>query len=204
MQTLSRSVLTLALFLATSATSAQGADKPASPRGTAAMQLGGKAEGGGWKGGSWVEVDYGRPLLRGRSNVFEGNGKAINDSPVWRLGANESTHLKTEAALTVAGKKVPVGDYAAFVEFKDGAWTLILSTQPTRGPSDPRGTPGKIWGSYGYDAKFDVVRAPMTLTKSDVSVEQLTLGFVDVTATGGKLQIAWDKTVATVPLALAQ
>ena len=201
MKTLSRPVLLLSLALATASLAA---DKPASPRGTAAMQLGGKAEGAGWKGGSWVEVDYGRPLLRGRSGVFADNGKAINDAPVWRLGANESTHLKTEAALTVGGKKLPVGDYAAFVELKDGNWTLVLSTQPTRGPADPRGTPGKIWGSYGYDAKFDVLRAPMTLSKSDFSVEQLTLGFVDVTATGGKLQIAWDKTVATVPLALAQ
>ena len=201
MKPLSLSVLVLSLALATASIAA---DKPASPRGTAAMQLGGKAEGGGWKGGSWVEVDYGRPLLRGRSGVFEGNGKAINDAPVWRLGANESTHLKTEAALTIGGKKLPVGDYAAFVELKDGAWTLILSSQPTRGPADPRGTPGKIWGSYGYDAKFNVVRAPMTVSKSEASVEQLTLGFVDVTATAGKLQIAWEKTVATVPLALAQ
>jgi hypothetical protein len=97
-----------------------------------------------------------------------------------------------------------VGDYAAFVELKGGVWTFILSTQPTRGPADPRGTPGKIWGSYGYDPKFDVVRAPMTVGKSDASVEQLTLGFVDVTATSGKLEIAWDKTVATVALTLAQ
>ena len=201
MQTLSRFVMILVLSLATAS---RAADKPASPRGTAAMQLGGKAEGAGWKGGSWVEVDYGRPLLRGRSGVFADDGKAINDAPVWRLGANESTRLRTEVALTVGGKKVPVGDYAAFVELKGGAWTLVLSTQPTRGPADPRGTPGKIWGSYGYDAKFDVVRAPMTVGKSEVSVEQLTLGFVEVTATGGKLQIAWDKTVATVPLALAQ
>jgi hypothetical protein len=199
-QTLSRSILVAVLAVSTAALAA---DRPASPRGTAAMQLGGKAEGGG-KGGHWVEVDYGRPLLRGRSGVFADDGKAINDAPVWRLGANESTRFKTEVALTVGGKTVPVGDYAAFVELKGGVWTLILSTQPTRGPADPRGTPGKIWGSYGYDAKFDVVRAPMTVGKSDVSVEQLTLGFVDVTATGGKLQIAWDKTVATVALAVAQ
>ena len=200
MKTLSRSVLLLALSLSSAALAA---DKPASPRGTAAMQLGGKAEAGGWKGGSWVEVDYGRPLLRGRTGVFADNGKAINDAPVWRLGANESTHLKTEVAITVGGKKVPVGDYAAFVELKDGAWTLILSSQPTRGPADPRGTPGKIWGSYGYDAKFDVVRVPMKMEKWDHAVEQFTIEFVDVTATGGKLQVAWDKTVATVALAVA-
>jgi Protein of unknown function (DUF2911) len=190
------------------ASGALAADKPSSPRGSAAMQIGGKAEGAGWKGGSWVEVDYGRPLLRGRADIFGKGadyGKLVNgDAPVWRLGANEATHLKTEAALTIAGKKVAAGDYAAFVELKEGAWTLILSTQPTRGPQDPKGTPGKIWGSYGYDPKFDVVRAPMALSKSDVSVEQLTIGFADVTAEGGKLQIAWGNTVATLPIALAK
>ena len=198
----------LALSLLTLASAASAADKPASPRGTAAMQLGGKAEGAEWKGGSWVEVDFGRPHLRGRGNIFGAGaeyGKAANaGAPVWRLGANESTRLKTEAALTIGGKKVAAGEYALFVELKEGAWTLIVSTQPTRGPGDPRGTPGKIWGAYDYDAKFDVVRAPMTMGKSEASVEQFTIGFVDVTNAGGKLQFAWDKTVATLPLALAQ
>ena len=60
-----------------------------------------------------------------------------------------------------------------------------------------------LYGSYNYDAKFDVLRAPMTLKQSDVSVEQLTIGFVNVTANGATLSVAWDKTVATIDLKVA-
>ena len=180
------------------------ADRPASPRGLAALQVGGKAEaGGGWKGGSWVEVEYGRPLLRGRSNIFGAGadaGTMVNGgAPVWRLGANEASRLKTEVPLQLNGKKIPAGEYALFAEIKDGAWTLIVSSQPTQGVGEGKAK-GKIWGSYGYDRKLDVARAPLTLTKSDASVEQLTIGFVDVTAAGAKLQVAWEHTVATAAI----
>ena len=61
----------------------------------------------------------------------------------------------------------------------------------------------KLYGAYNYDAKFDVVRVPMTVRQTDVSTEQLTIGFVNVGATHATLEVRWDKTVATVPLALA-
>ena len=194
-----------ALLAVLTAVAPARADKPASPRGQAHLQVGGKpAEGGGWKGGGWVEVDYGRPLLRGRSNIFGGGadaGTLVNGgAPVWRLGANEATRLKTEVALNLGGKKVAPGEYALFAEVKDGAWTLIVSTQPTQGLGEGKAK-GKIWGSYGYDAKYDVVRAPLALSKSNVSEEELTISFVDVTAAGAKLQIAWEHTVATAAIA---
>ena len=38
----------------------------------------------------------------------------------------------------------------------------------------------------------------MTLSKSASSIDQFTIQFVDVTATGGTLTMAWEKTVATI------
>jgi hypothetical protein len=47
--------------------------------------------------------------------------------------------------------------------------------------------------------KFDVVRVPMRVdSKVAARLDQLTISFVDVTRTGGKLAIAWENTVATV------
>ena len=47
---------------------------PTSPRGTAAIQVGGSWSGTGddrrYTGGSWITVDYGWPILRGRENIF--------------------------------------------------------------------------------------------------------------------------------------
>ena len=38
----------------------------------------------------------------------------------------------------------------------------------------------------------------MTVRTTDTSVEQLTIGFVNVTESSATMSVAWDKTVATV------
>ena len=55
-----------------------------------------------------------------------------------------------------------------FVELKESGWTLIVSTQPTQEKYDANDKT-KIWGAYGYDPKFDVVRAPMTMVTPKAS-----------------------------------
>lgn len=158
-------------------------------------------------GGKWIEVVYSRPILRGRTNIFGAGadyGKQVNSgAPVWRAGANQTTKLKTEVALEMGGKKIAAGEYDLFVELKDGAWTLIVSTQPTQEKYDPADK-AKIWGSYGYDAKYDVARVPMTMLKTAMSWEQFTIAFADMSDKGGTLVMAWEKTAASVPFTFGQ
>ena len=186
--------------------------KPASPRGTAATQVSGKwsAEKAGdeprYTGGKWIEIDYGRPIKRGREPLFGAGAdygkKFLDGAPVWRLGANQSTRLKTEAALEIGGKKIEPGTYSLFVDLKEGAWSLVVSKQPAQEKYDPNDKTA-IWGSYGYDAKFDVARAPMKNGKLPHSIDQLTIGFLDVTDSGGKIAVGWDKEFATVDFKVA-
>ncbi|MDH4064417.1 MAG: DUF2911 domain-containing protein, partial [Acidobacteriota bacterium] len=79
---------------------------PASPVGQASVQLGGtweKAADGGqrYRDGKWIVVDYGRPLLRGRADIFGSGadyGKFVyGDATIWRAGANDTTRLTTQA-----------------------------------------------------------------------------------------------------------
>lgn len=184
---------------------------PASPVGQATVQLGGKwdktADGGQrYVDGKWVVVDYGRPLLRGRTGIFgEGAdyGKMVNgDAVIWRAGANDTTRLTTQAPLELGGKTLAPGVYNVFVDLKPGNWTLVLNTQPVQEKYDPN-EKVKLYGAYNYDAKFDVVRVPMTVKAAESSVEQLTIGFVNVTHAGATLSIAWEKTVGTVTFTLA-
>lgn len=177
---------------------------PASPRGTAEVQVGGtwtKAQDGGqrYEGGKWVTVDYGRPILRGRQNIFGSGaeyGKVISDGgPVWRAGANETTRLTTQATLEMGGKAIAPGVYNVFVELKEGAWTLVLSNQPVQPKYDPNDKVN-LYGVYNYNPKFDVVRVPMTLMGSTVSVEQFTIGFVNVAEGRGSIAMWWDKAFA--------
>jgi len=188
------------LFALTTAASAQE-NRPASPRGSAQTQVGGTWKGDKYEGGKWIEIDYGRPIKRQRQTLFgagpEYGAKLSGGAPVWRAGANQTSRLHTEVPLTLGGKKLAAGDYSLFIELKENGWTLILSTQEPMKAYDPK-EKKLIWGSYGYDAKQDVLRAPMKLTQAPRSVDQLTMRFLDVTEKGGTLEVAWDTQDATV------
>ena len=178
---------------------------PPSPRGSAAIQVGGTWTGTGtdrqYTGGSWITVDYGRPILRGRENIFgtgSDYGKTVNPTgPVWRAGANETTRLLTQVPLQIGGRTIAAGEYNVLVELKEKAWTLVLSNQPNQPTFDPEDKV-RLSGSTNYDPKFDVLRAPMRLTTSAMSLEQFTIGFADVKPDRGSLYMAWDRTIASI------
>ncbi len=181
---------------------------PASPAGSAAAQVAGKwvepqpGAAPRYREGKWIVIEYGRPLLRGRADIFGKGadyGKAVNGTGavMWRAGANVTTRLKTEAALVFGDKTLAPGEYSVFVDLKEGAWTFILSTQAYQQKYD-RANKTDTWGAYNYDPKFDVVRVPMKVSAAGVTVEQFTIGFVNMTQQGGTLAMWWDTTMATV------
>ena len=211
------------LFLATGLVLAQAASTtpaaaPAAPRrasspaGTAATQVGGKwvnpeSEERRYTGGKWIEITYSRPILRGRTNIF-GSGASygktvLAGAPVWRAGANVTTRLKTEVPLEIGGKKLAAGEYDLFVDLKESGWTLIVSTQAIQEKYDPN-EKVKVWGSFNYDPKYDVLRAPMKMVAPAVSIDQFTIGFVNMTDNGGAIGMGWEKTAALVPFTVAQ
>ena len=183
---------------------------PPSPMGQAAAQLGGRWEktenGERYRDGKWLVIAYGRPLLRGRTGIFGSGadyGKRVNpDSTIWRMGANDTTTLTTQAALQIGGGTLQPGVYNLFADLKATGWTLVANTQPRQPKYDPNDKV-LLYGAYNYDAKADVLRAPMTVRTTDTSVEQLTIGFVNVTDTSATLTVAWDKTVASIDVKLA-
>jgi hypothetical protein len=178
---------------------------PPSPRGTSAIQVAGTWSGTGdarsYTGGSWITVDYGRPILRGRENIFGSGaeyGKLVNpDAPVWRAGANATTRLTTQVPLELGGKSIAAGEYNVLVDLKEKEWTLVLSTQPLQPKYDPNDKV-LLYGAYNYDPKFDVLRAPMRLSTSAMSIEQFTIGFADVKSDRGVLYMAWDHTIGSI------
>ena len=209
--------LTLLLAGATLATAQDR--KPLSPAGTSATMVGGtwsapdKDGERRYTGGKWIEVSYSRPMLRGRADIFgkgadygkvvADNNKDKDGSLIWRAGANATTKLTTEVPLIMGGKRLEPGSYDLFVLLKESGWTLIVSTQPALDKYDANDKT-KIWGAYGYDPKFDVVRVPMTMVAPRATIEQWTINFVDVTGQGGKLVFGWEKTEGVVPFTIAK
>jgi hypothetical protein len=207
MMTILRSIALLSALLTVAPSASAEEKRPASPRGSSSAQLGGSWSGDKYQGGKWVDVDYGRPLKRGRENLFGSGadyGKKLNDDqPVWRAGANQTTRISTEAPLEIGGKTLPPGAYSLFIELKEAGWTLIVSKQPMAKNFDPNEKKA-TWGAYNYDPKFDLVRVPMTRTKLESSVEQFTVAFLDMKSDGGKLSFSWDKEAASIDLKLGK
>jgi len=172
--------------------------RPASPEGTAATHV----------NGQWIEISYGRPILRGRTTVFGSGadyGEKLNDGgPVWRAGANRTTRLRTDAPLEIGGTRVPAGEYAMLIELKNERdWTMILSSQGQQ-PTYSEQNKTELWGSYNYTADKDVARAPMRIETIPFSIDQLTWGFTDVSQTGGTLRVWWDRNMASVPFKIVR
>ena len=158
--------------------------------------------------GKWIDVLYGRPLKRGRADLFGSGasyGTALKGSAaVWRAGANLLTRLRSEAPLAFGTKTVPAGEYTLFIDLKSPTdWTLILSSQKTNVTEDVP-TRAKQWAAFVYAPEMDVARAPMKVETLPYSVEELTFAFTDVTGTSATLRLMWDTVMASVPFTLAR
>lgn len=167
----------------------QAQDRPASPRGEAATQV----------GENWIVVDYGRPILRGRTNIFGEGGSygegVLAGGEVWRAGANKSTRLMTETDLMFGNNHLPAGEYSLFVDLSASGWSLIVSNHKAQAVyQEGEG----IWGAYGYNSDMDAFRVPMTMTETPMSMDQFSIFFSDVSENGGTLNLAWENTMASV------
>ena len=172
--------------------------RPASPEGTSATQVNGR----------WIEIVYGRPILRGRTNIFGAGaeyGKTLFDGgTVWRAGANVSTRLRSEVPLDIGGKRVAPGEYVLLVDLKGANnWTLIVTSQPYALDFDPQNTK-ELYGGFNYRPDHDVARAPMKTESLPYTVDQLTWVFTDVGPTGGTMRVLWEKVMASVPFKILQ
>jgi hypothetical protein len=69
--------------------------------------------------------------------------RTLLGAPVWRVGANQTTRLKTEVPLIFEGKTLPVGEYSVFVDLLRGSGgdVVLGNENPSRGLGST--TPGR-------------------------------------------------------------
>lgn len=148
-------------------------------------------EATGFIGGKNLTIKYDAPSVRGR-HIFGEGGRISKDPnyPVWRAGANNATAFHTDANLDINGLAVPKGDYSLYVLVQDpNAWQLIINKQTGQ------------WG-LTYDASKDLGRVKMNMSKPPTPVEQLTYTISSDSPTHGKIELAWEQHVASVPVTL--
>jgi hypothetical protein len=142
-------------------------------------------------GGKTITIKYSSPAVNGRAGKLFGKDGLIGGDqnyPVWRAGANAATALHTDADLTIGTLSVPKGDYTLFVNLANPvAWELIVNKQTGQSGLD-------------YDAKQDLGRVKMTMSKPAAMVEQLKFTLSSTGGNKGKLQLEWENHVAAVPV----
>ncbi|MGD0497810.1 MAG: DUF2911 domain-containing protein [Bryobacteraceae bacterium] len=162
-----------------------------SPPASAAVTINGKN----------ISIDYSTPSMKGR-HIFNGADALQPDNTIWRAGANEATVFHTAANLDVGGTNVPAGDYALYVWLDTGKWSLILSKQPLM--VNGRKLWGIAMGGAGdrttLDEKQSLGRIPMTMGKPPAPVETYKMTLSSEGGNNGKLTLAWENVVASVPI----
>ena len=144
-------------------------------------------------GGKTIVITYSSPKVNGRvGKLFGKDGRIGQDPtyPVWRAGANAATKFHTDADLDVGGLAVPKGDYTLYVDLTDPVkWQLVINKQTGQ------------WG-LTYNKDQDLGRVPMSIAKPAVLVEDLKYTLSEEGGNKGKLTLAWETVVASVPITM--
>src|SRR3954452_15717849 len=133
--------------------------------------------------GKTITVDYSSPRAKGRK-IF---GELVPYGQVWRTGANEATTFVTTTGVSADGRDVPAGNYTIFTVPEQNKWTLIVNKKTGE------------WGvPYKYESE-ELVRIPMSVSKTSAPVENFTIRF-DQGGNACTLNISWEETQASVKL----
>jgi len=136
--------------------------------------------------GKTIKVDYSSPRAKGRKIFGAASEKALVPyGEIWRTGANEATTFVSDTNLTVGGKAVPAGNYTIFTIPKADAWWLVISKKTGE------------WGTDYPGEKEDLVRVPMSVSKTAAPVENFTIAF-DPAGSKCTLRMDWENTRASV------
>jgi hypothetical protein len=129
-----------------------------------------------------IDVNYGRPSTRGRKIM----GQLVPWNKVWRTGANQATHLRTNFDMTFGGVPVTRGRYTLWTLPSPTGWKVILNKQTNQ------------WGT-AYDATQDLARLDARVEQAAAAADTLTFSLKAAGKTSGILSLAWENTVVSVP-----
>jgi Protein of unknown function (DUF2911) len=125
-------------------------------------------------GNSIFTVDYGRPLLRGRTLL----GDVIPYDRVWRTGANAATKFTTSIQIRLAGMQVPAGTYTLFTAPHTNGVDLIVNRQTGQ------------WGTE-YDRSHNLGIARINSEVATATVEEFTISILPSDNRRGTLVLEW-------------
>ncbi len=134
---------------------------------------------------SSIELAYSRPGVKGRK-IF---GDIVPFGNIWRTGANNATLITFGDEVTIGGTKVAAGKYGLLTIPEKNSWTIIITKQTD------------VTSPATYKQDMDVVRVSADVTKMKSAAESFTMQFANIKPTSCELQIMWDKSTVSLPIA---
>lgn len=153
-----------------------------------------RAEVSQWIGPVRVSIEYHSPHVHNPASNdrtghiwgelvrygFVDEGFGPSQSTPWRAGANETTTVTVSDDVTIGGKDLKAGTYGLFLDLeKTGPSYWIVNRHLG-------------WGSFQYDAKYDVLRVPTNLEDAPFT-EFLTYGFDERRPDSAVAFLQWEK-----------
>jgi hypothetical protein len=132
------------------------------------------------------DVDYARPLARGRRLL----GDVIPYGNVWRTGANAATQFTTSAPIMLGTLKLAAGKYTLWTLPRENGVDLIVNTQTGQ------------WGTE-YDHSHDLGTTPMKSEVANRPVDEFTISIRGTDKRSGALTMEWGTFRWTVPIVLS-
>lgn len=159
----------LALLLATPMlASAQDGTYRISQRATVSQTL----------GHTLVSLDYSRPLMRDRGDVF---GRVIHWGELWTPGANEATVLEVSDDVKLNGHDVAAGRWSMWlIPSQVGAWEMVLD------PTD------SLFHTQRPDLTEEQIRFVVEDEHDGPYTEALAWSFPNIAQDGGTVRMNWD------------
>lgn len=132
------------------------------------------------------KVTYSRPGVKGRK-IW---GGLVPYGEVWRTGANEATSFVTSGEATIAGKKLPAGEYSLYTLPTEGDWSVIISNEKG------------AWGAFTYAPEKDANRFTVKPEKAPHQ-EWMEFTFEDLAPGSGNLVLRWEQLRIAIPIQVA-
>lgn len=133
-----------------------------------------------------VELNYSRPGVKGRK-IF---GDVVPFDKVWRTGANGATIINFSDDVIIGGTTVKAGKYGLLSIPGKKEFTLIITKDLT------------VNQPSLYKQENDVVRVTAPVMKMAAPIETLTMQFANVKNESCELQLMWEKTAVSLPIAV--
>ncbi len=136
-----------------------------------------------------ITIEYSRPSRKGRKVFSAGDDSLIPNGEYWRVGANSATKFTFSDSVSIAGNKLPAGEYTILCKPEADEWKMSWYRHESTTWTD-------------YVEQTPLFTSLVKVEKTESTVETLEIAIRDIALSNGNLVLEWENTRLSVPIEL--